>query len=52
MSQDLLLLTPQRAAERLDLGRTKVYQLMASDQTRAARSVMLGASRQRHYRTM
>lgn len=30
MPQDLLLLTPERAAERLDVSRTTVYELLKS----------------------
>jgi len=42
MSEELILLTPERAAERLDLGRTKVYELMASGELE---SVRIGRSR-------
>ncbi len=38
----ILLLTPERAAERLDLGRTKIYELMAAGQIE---SVKVGRSR-------
>jgi excisionase family DNA binding protein len=38
MPQDhLLLLTPERAAERLDLGRTKVFELIASGELESVR---------------
>ena len=37
-----LLLTPERAGERLDIGRTRVYELMASGELR---SVKIGRSR-------
>ena len=43
MKADLkLLLTPEEAAERLSVGRTKVYELVATGQLR---SVKIGASR-------
>lgn len=37
-----LLLTPERAAERLDLGRTKIFELMATGELE---SVRIGRSR-------
>ncbi len=40
--EDQLLLTPERAAERLDLGRTTVYALIASGELG---SVKIGRSR-------
>jgi excisionase family DNA binding protein len=42
MPGDLMLLTPERAAERLDIGRTTVYALMASGELD---SVKIGRSR-------
>ncbi len=42
MSDEQLLLTPERAAERLDVGRTTIYELMA---TGKLRSVKINRSR-------
>jgi excisionase family DNA binding protein len=42
MQDTLLLLTPERAAERLDIGRTRLYELLASGELE---SVKVGRSR-------
>ena len=42
MTNDQLLLTPERAAERLDVGRTTIYELIA---TGKLRSVKINRSR-------
>jgi excisionase family DNA binding protein len=42
MQDALLLLTPERAAERLDIGRTRLYELLAAGEIE---SVKVGRSR-------
>lgn len=42
MNHDRLLLAPERAAERLDLGRTKIFELIATGELE---SVKIGRAR-------